>query len=107
MSFSRVAEERIREAIARGEFDNLPGAGRPLDLEDYFKTPEGLRAAFSVLKNAHCAPAEVELLKEVARLQSAVAEAEAAAAKQDLQRTLVHRQTELAIALERRSPRER
>ncbi|HEX2810369.1 MAG TPA: DUF1992 domain-containing protein [Kineosporiaceae bacterium] len=27
-------ERRIREATERGEFDNLPGAGRPLDLSD-------------------------------------------------------------------------
>lgn len=32
--FSSLAEERIREAIASGAFDNLPGAGRPLDLSD-------------------------------------------------------------------------
>lgn len=29
-----LAERRIREGIARGEFDDLPGAGKPLDLRD-------------------------------------------------------------------------
>lgn len=29
-----IAEERIREAQARGEFDDLPGAGAPLELGD-------------------------------------------------------------------------
>lgn len=29
-----LAERRIREAMARGEFDDLPGAGKPLDLRD-------------------------------------------------------------------------
>jgi Domain of unknown function (DUF1992) len=99
--FSRVAETRIREAIAQGEFENLPGAGKPLDLEEYFSTPEDLRMAFSILKNANCAPAEVELLNEISRLQRAIAETPDAAARQQLQRTLVERQTELAIALER------
>jgi len=107
MPFSRVAESRIREAIAQGEFDNLPGAGKPLNLEEYFSTPEDLRMAFSILKNANCAPAEVELLKEVARLQHAVAETSDASTRRELQRTLTHRQTELAVALERRSPREK
>jgi hypothetical protein len=107
MPFSRLAERRIREAIAQGEFDNLPGAGKPLDLEEYFSTPEDLRLAFSILKNANCAPAEVELLKEISRLAQVVAETSDPAARQELQRTLTHRQTELAIALERRSPRER
>ena len=36
MPFSRIAERRIKEAMSRGEFENLPGAGKPLDLEDYF-----------------------------------------------------------------------
>jgi hypothetical protein len=29
-----LVERRIREATERGEFDNLPGAGKPLDLSD-------------------------------------------------------------------------
>ena len=107
MPFSRIAETRIREAIAQGEFDNLPGSGKPLNLEEYFSTPEELRMAFSILKNANCAPAEVELLNEVSRLQRAIAEFSDAATKQELQRALVQRQTQLAIAFERRSPRER
>jgi hypothetical protein len=107
MPFSRIADNRIREALAQGEFENLPGAGKPLNLEEYFRTPEDLRMAFSILKNAGCAPAEVELLKEVARLEQAIAQTSSAATRQELQRTLADRQTELAIALERRSPRER
>ena len=107
MPFSRIAETRIREAIAQGEFDNLPGSGKPLSLEEYFSTPEDLRMAFSILKNANCTPAEVELLNEVLRLQRAIAETSDAATKQELQRSLIERQTQLAIALERRSPRKR
>ena len=107
MPFSRVAERRIREAMEHGEFDRLPGAGKPLNLEDYFSTPEDLRMPYSILKSANCAPTEVELLKEVSRLREAVAGTSDPAAKQALQRTLAHRQTELAIALERRSPREK
>ena len=102
MPFSRVAERRIQEAMQRGEFDNLPGVGKPLNLEEYFATPEDLRLAFSILKNANCAPAEVELMKEVSRLEHAVNDASDATTKQELQRTLAHRRTELAVALERR-----
>lgn len=102
MSFSRVAERRIREAMAHGDFDDLPGAGKPLDFEEYFSTPEDLRMAFSILKNAKCAPAEVELLNEISRLQHAIADTPAVAAKKELERTLARRRTELAIALERR-----
>ena len=72
MSFSRIAENRIREAMEQGQFDNLPGAGEPLSLDEYFSTPEDLRMAYSVLKNANCRPMEVELLHEIARLEQAV-----------------------------------
>ena len=48
-----LAERRIEEAIARGEFDNLPGAGRPLDLDDEDPLwPEEVRMARRILKNA-------------------------------------------------------
>jgi hypothetical protein len=103
MPFSRVAENRIREAVANGEFDRLPGAGKPLNLDEYFATPEDLRMAFSILKNANCAPVEVELFKEVARLEHAVSENSNADARGELRRTLDQRRTQLAIALERRA----
>ena len=61
----RVAEERIREALQRGEFDNLPGQGKPLKLEDDRHVPEDLRLAYKILKNAACLPPEVELKKEI------------------------------------------
>jgi hypothetical protein len=43
---------KIKEAIARGEFDNLPGKDKPLDLDAYFATPEHLRMGYSILKSA-------------------------------------------------------
>ena len=43
MSFQKNVDEKIREAIARGEFDDLPGKGKPLDLDAYFATPEHLK----------------------------------------------------------------
>ena len=47
-----VAEQRIREAMDKGEFDNLPGRGRPLDLDGEANIPEELRMAWKLLKNA-------------------------------------------------------
>jgi len=40
-----LAEKKIQEAMACGEFDDLPGAGRPLDLDDDALVPEELRLA--------------------------------------------------------------
>jgi len=68
-----IAEERIREAMNRGEFDNLPGAGKPLSLEDDSLLPSELRVAYKVLKNAGCIPPELELRKEIITLKSLLA----------------------------------
>jgi hypothetical protein len=62
-------DEIIRDAIARGEFDNLAGAGKPIDLSAYFNTPEEIRVAYSILKNAGILPQEAELLRELAILK--------------------------------------
>ncbi len=64
-------DEIIRNAMARGEFDNLAGAGKPIDLSAYFDTPEEIRQAYSVLKSADILPQEAELLKEIAALKEA------------------------------------
>ena len=68
MSIESAIEQKIKEAMARGEFDNLAGKGKPLDLEAYFNTPEDLRMAFSMLKSNDFVPEEVEIFKEIADL---------------------------------------
>ena len=67
--FARIAEERIREAQREGVFDNLPGKGKPLVLEDLSVVPEDLRMSYYILKNAHVLPPEAELRKEINTLQ--------------------------------------
>lgn len=67
--FQKVVEERILEAQRTGAFDNLPGKGRPLELEDLSSVPEDLRVAYQILKNARVLPPEVELLKEIRTLE--------------------------------------
>ena len=64
-----IAEQRIAEAIANGELDALPGAGRPLDLDDDALIPEDLRLAHRILKNAGYVPPELETLNEIAQLE--------------------------------------
>lgn len=68
-AFEIIAEERIREAMERGEFENLPGAGKPLLLEDDSMVPADLRLAYKILKNAGCIPPELELRKEILSLR--------------------------------------
>jgi hypothetical protein len=70
--FSKIAEQRIREAIERGDFDRLENRGRPLSLDEDLWVPEDLRSAYRVLKNAGCLPPELELRKEVLNLRELI-----------------------------------
>ena len=67
--FDELVEQRIRKAMAAGAFDDLPGRGRPLALDDDALVPEDLRVAYRVLKNAGYVPEELELRKEIAGIQ--------------------------------------
>lgn len=107
MPFSRIAEQRIREAIEQGHFENLSNAGQRLDLDEYFNAPAELRMAYSILKNANCAPVEVELMREIERLKTAILVAVDGEARQALERGLVDHQTRLVVLLERRRPGEK
>ena len=71
--FDKIAEERIREAIERGEFDDLPGKGKPLALEDDSHLAPDLRLAYKILKNADCLPPELELRKEIRTTEALLA----------------------------------
>jgi hypothetical protein len=71
--FDKIADERIREAMERGEFDDLPGKGKPLQLEDDGHIPPDLRIAHKILKNADCLPPELELRKEIRTTEALLA----------------------------------
>ena len=107
MSLAKIAENRIREAIARGEFDNLVGAGKPIDLEEYFRTPEELRMAYSVLKSARCLPEEVELMNEIATLDRELSGARSEDDRSRLRRRIRDRRLQLGMALDRQRTRKR
>ena len=84
-----LAEKRIREAQARGEFDDLPGTGAPLALDDDALVPEELRAAYRLLRNAGFVPPELEAhrelrdVEELLRAASGIAERAALLARID------------------------
>ena|SRR5947209_19984760 len=68
-ALEQIALRKIEEAMERGEFDNLAGKGKPLNLaEDPFE-PAELRLANKLLRDAGVAPVEVSLRRELARLK--------------------------------------
>ena len=69
LGFQKIIEKRIKEAQMRGEFDDLPGSGEPLNIEDDSHVPEDLRLAYKILKNADCLPPELALKKEIRQME--------------------------------------
>jgi hypothetical protein len=101
--FARMAEAKIQDGLERGEFDGLPGSGKPLQLEDMSRIPPHLRLGYKVLRNAGVVPPEVELRREVYRLDREIAATRDPEALAELRRRRRDSDLSLAIMLERRA----
>jgi len=91
----------IKDAQERGEFDNLPGKGKPIDLTAYFDTPEDIRVAQSVLKNAGMTSREVDLLKEIAELKKVLLIVANEKKKQEIKKQIEEKQLNFSLMMER------
>ena len=80
-----LVEQRISAAAARGEFDNMPGAGEPLALDDDALVPEEVRVANRIMKNAGFVPPAVEHLRALCDLQNEAGNTEDPATRRRLQ----------------------
>ncbi|MCF8127606.1 MAG: DUF1992 domain-containing protein [Deltaproteobacteria bacterium] len=67
--FQKIIEKKIQDAQENGDFDDLPGKGKPIALEDDRNIPEELRLTYKILKNADCLPPELELRKEIRTME--------------------------------------
>jgi hypothetical protein len=67
--FQKIIEKRILEAQKKGDFDDLPGSGEPVSIEDDSHVPEDLRLTYKILKNANCVPPEVQLRKDIRKME--------------------------------------
>ena len=101
MNFDKLVESLIKEAQERGDFDNLPGKGKPIDLTAYFDTPEDVRMAYSVLKNAGMNSREVDLLKEIAELKQILPALLDGKKKNEIQKEIEKKQIEFSLMIER------
>jgi hypothetical protein len=95
MSLEKALEEQIQRAMSEGKFDNLKGAGKPLNLDDYFATPEDIRVGHTLLKNNDFVPPEIELLKELGALREKIN----ASADEDEKKSLTKKLNEKSLAL--------
>jgi hypothetical protein len=99
--FDRIVEAIIKDAMERGEFNNLPGKGKPIDLTEYFETPQEVRLAHSILKNAGMTSREVELLKEIAELKQVHAALLEEEKKEKTEKQIQQKQMEFHLMMER------
>jgi hypothetical protein len=100
MPIDKAVESIIREAMARGEFDDLPGKGKPVDLTDYFNTPEDFRLAYSIMKNAGVLPEEVEILKEIEALNGELEACKDEGERKQLKKKIEDRKMRVSLLLE-------
>jgi hypothetical protein len=98
---SKGMEEAIQKAIERGNFDNLKGKGKPLDLNDYYDTPEDVRIGFSLLKNAGYIPEEVELLNTINEIKAKIKDTKSETERKELSKKLLENQLKYDLRMER------
>ncbi|ANF96720.1 DnaJ family domain-containing protein [Paenibacillus bovis] len=85
---SWLADQMIEEAMQKGEFDDLPGKGKPLELEDLSHVPEELRAAYKIMKNANIMPEELTLRQEMLTLTDLITACQHDGERQELRKRL-------------------
>jgi len=100
--FDKIAEARIREAIQNGELDEVPLAGQPLDLREPPGVPEDLKASYRILKNAGVLPEEVELKRDICRLEDLIADCEDQDLRAAFRRDLSDKLLRFDLIMERR-----
>ena len=91
--------------MERGEFDNLPGRGKPIDLSEYFEAPEEVRLAHSLLKNTGMTSRKVDLLREIAELKRVLTAVLDEQKKAEIEKQIREKQVEFSLMMERRKKR--
>ena len=105
-NFESIIDQHIRRAQAEGAFDNLPGQGKPLNLDDGYKeAPEESRMAYKILKNAGYIPEEVQQYKDLQSLKSLIKETPEGDRKQALLARFNADTSRYYLALERQRRR--
>lgn len=66
-----VAERKIQEAMEAGEFDEIPGMGQPLRLDEDLSIPAHQRISARILKNARSLPEWIQTEIDIERERAA------------------------------------
>ncbi|MCR9247345.1 MAG: DUF1992 domain-containing protein [bacterium] len=97
-----LVERRIAEAERRGEFEELPGRGRPLALPDLRELAPELRSSYILLKTHGFLPPELEGRKAWLRLEDLLAACADPAERRQLERQARRAQVRYRLLIEQR-----
>jgi len=96
-----IIKQWVERVEKTGEMRNSPHFGKPFDFQDGFlETPEDLRMAHKILKNAGYVPAEVEMLQRLAALKDQLASAVDPQQQHQLRTQLAELQQKVAMMLD-------
>jgi hypothetical protein len=101
--FTILSEDKIKQAIKDGEFKELPGMGKSLELEDLSHIPPELRISYKILKNANMMDEDIELKKAIHTLEQLIAQCPDEMEKEKLQVQLNEKAFQLDKVLKKRN----
>ena len=102
-AFEIIAERKIIEAMERGDFDNLPGKGKPLPPDGLDNLPPDMRMAYKILKNADVLPEEVDLRKNISSIHQLIKVCHTAEERSQLKKQLTAKQLRYNMLVEQRT----
>ncbi|TYS67932.1 DUF1992 domain-containing protein [Sutcliffiella horikoshii] len=101
MDFFRLTDEKIKKAYEDGEFENLPGYGKRLELEDLSNVPPEMRMAYKMMKNAGMME-EQQVRTEIEYLEDLIDGANSEAEEARLNQRLTEKQLRLQQLIQKK-----
>lgn len=102
MDYAHLVEEKIKQALKDGDFDHLPGHGKPLPKDEFAHLPEEVRNSYRILKNANMLPEEMVLKKEISELEDILAEIKDPQLSAHYKKKITEKQIRFDILMEKR-----
>ena len=96
-----VIRQWVQKVEQSGELRNNPGFGKPFEFKDGFlETPDELRMAYKILKDAGYVPAEVEMVQRLATLREQLRTTHGESEQRALKIKIAELQQKVAMMLE-------
>ncbi len=102
MDFGHIIEEKIKRSIESGDFDHLPGKGKPLPKDELAYVPDDLRNSYRVLKNANMLPEEMQIKKDIVKLEELLADCDDPERQSHFQHQLSEKRIRFNLLMEKR-----